>query len=175
MDSRELPRGGWIPYTLVEHLKDFGYTAYPEYLAREVMTTGQLLRCEVKVKVPVCPTNPAWEAWESKAQGLSLADTMQKAALQALTTLCGKHPDSVAGTTAKVIPLPERHTGPWIEREAFLSAQGNSHYSTDLVTSICFSKSMMDTYKLMVGGSAFYIDARCIGNELKMWKVPPKS
>jgi hypothetical protein len=31
-------------------------TAYPEYSTREVMTTGQLLCCEVKVKIPVCPT-----------------------------------------------------------------------------------------------------------------------
>jgi hypothetical protein len=67
-------------------LKDFGYTAYPEYFAHEVMTTGQLLRCEVKVKILVCLTNPAWEAWESKAQGLNLADTVQKAALELLTT-----------------------------------------------------------------------------------------
>jgi hypothetical protein len=48
---------------------------------------------------------------------------MQKAALEALTTFCGKHPDVVAGTAAKVIPLPERHIGPWFERKAFLSAQ----------------------------------------------------
>jgi hypothetical protein len=107
---------------LWDTLRDFGYTAYPEYLTREVMTRGQLLRCEVKVKIPVCPTNPAWEEWESKAQGLNLADTVQKAALEALTTFCGKHPDVVAGTAAKVIPLPERHTRPWVEREAFHSA-----------------------------------------------------
>jgi hypothetical protein len=34
---------------------------------------------------------------------------------------------------------------------------------------------MMDTYQLMVGGNAFYIDARFIGNGLNKWKVPPKS
>jgi hypothetical protein len=69
------------------------------------MTTVHILRCEVKVMIPVCLTNPAWEAWECKAQGLNLADTVQKAAFEALTTFCGKHPDSVAGTAAKVIPL----------------------------------------------------------------------
>jgi hypothetical protein len=45
------------------------------------MTTGQFLRCEVKVKISMCPTNPAWKEWECKAQGLNLADTVQKAAL----------------------------------------------------------------------------------------------
>jgi hypothetical protein len=120
------------------------------------MTTGQLLRCEVKVKIPACSTNPTWEAWESKAQGLNLTDNVQKVALEALTTFCGKHPDVVAGTAAKVIPLPERHTGPWVEHEAFLSAQGNSHYSPDLFTSVRFSNAMFDTYRLMVGESAFY-------------------
>jgi hypothetical protein len=61
---------------LWDTLKDFGYTSYLEYSTREVMTTGQLLRCEVKVKISVCPTNPAWEEWECQAQGLSLADTV---------------------------------------------------------------------------------------------------
>jgi hypothetical protein len=87
---------------------------------------------------------------------LSLADTVQKAALEALTTFCGKHPDSVAGTAAKVIPLPERHIIPWVRREASLAAQENSHYSPDLVTSVRFSEAMYDTYRRMVGESVFY-------------------
>jgi hypothetical protein len=99
---------GGFPALLWDTLKDFGYTAYLEYSTHDVMTTGQLLRCEVKVKIPVCPTNPAWEDWECKAQGRNLADTMQKATLEALTTFCGKHPDEVADSVAKVIPVPER-------------------------------------------------------------------
>jgi hypothetical protein len=43
---------GGFPALLWDTLKDFGYTAYPEYSARELMTIGQLLRCEVKVKIP---------------------------------------------------------------------------------------------------------------------------
>jgi hypothetical protein len=101
---------GGFPALLCDTLKDFGYTAYPEYSTREVMTTGQLLRCEVKVKISMCPTNPAWEEWECKAQGRNLADIVQKAALEALTTFCGKHPNEVADTAARVIPVPERHT-----------------------------------------------------------------
>jgi hypothetical protein len=120
------------------------------------MTTGQLLRCEVKVKIPACLTNPAWDEWECKAQGLNLADTVQKDALEALTTFCGKHPDVVVGTAAKVIPVPERHAAPRVECEAFLSAPDHSHYSPDLVTSVCFSEAMYDNYRLMMGESAFY-------------------
>jgi hypothetical protein len=136
---------GSFPALLWGTLRDFGYTSYPEYSIREIMTTGQLLRCEVKVKIFVCPTNLAWEEWEYKAQGLNLTDTMQKAALEALTTFYGKHPDEVADTAAKVIPVPERHTEPCVEREAFLPTQGNSHYSLDLVTSVHFSKAMYAT------------------------------
>jgi hypothetical protein len=120
------------------------------------MTTGQLLRREVQVKIPACPTNPSWEEWECKAQGLNLADTVQKAALEALTTYYGKHPDVVAGTAAKVIPVPERHTRARVKREAHLPAQGNSHYNPDLVTSVRFFEAMYDTYRLMVGENAFY-------------------
>jgi hypothetical protein len=120
------------------------------------MTIGQLLRWEVKVKIPVCPTHPTCEVWEVKAQGLNLADTVQKAALKALTTFCERHADWVASTTAKVIPLPKQHSGHGIEREAFLSAQGNPPYSPELVTSICFSKAMFDNYQVMMGESMFY-------------------
>jgi hypothetical protein len=62
----------------------------------------------------------------------------------------------VAGTTAKVIPIPERHIGPRVEREAFLPAQGNSHHSPALVTSVRFSGAMYDTYRRMVGESVSY-------------------
>jgi uncharacterized coiled-coil protein SlyX len=120
------------------------------------MTIGQLLRWEVNVKIPGCPTHPTWEEWEVKAQGWKLAGTVQKAALEALTTFCEKHADLVASTTAKVIPLPKQHSGPGLEREAFLSTQGNPHYSPELDTSVRFSKTMLDLYQSMVGESVFY-------------------
>jgi hypothetical protein len=81
---------------------------------------------------------------------------MHKSALEELTTFYGKHPDEVADTAAKVIPVPERHIVPCVEREAFIPAQGDSHYSPDLVTSVHFSKAMYDTYRQMVGESVFY-------------------
>jgi uncharacterized coiled-coil protein SlyX len=146
---------GGFPALLWDTLKDFGYTAYPEYSARELMNTGQLLRWKVKAKIPVCPIRPTWEEWQVKAQGLNLADTVQKAALEALTTFCEKHADLVDSTTTKVIPLPKQHSGHGIEREAFLSAQ-STHHSPELVTSVRFSKAMFDTYQVMVGESMFY-------------------
>jgi hypothetical protein len=146
---------GGFPALLWDTLKDFGYPTYPEYSARELMSTGQLLRWEVKVKIPGCPTHPTWEEWEVKAQGLNLADTVQKAALEALTTFCEKHAELVASTTAKVFPLPKQHSGHGIECEAFLSAQSN-HHSPELDTSVRFSKAMFDTYQVMVGESMFY-------------------
>jgi hypothetical protein len=113
---------GGFPALLWDTLKDFGYTTYLEYLTREVMTTGQLLRCEVQVKISVCPTNPAWEEWECKTQGRNLSDTVQKAALEALTTFCEKNPAEIASSAAKVIPVLERHTAPGVERKANLPA-----------------------------------------------------
>jgi hypothetical protein len=85
-----------------------------------------------------------------------LADTVQKVALGALKTFCGKHPDEVADTAARVIPVPERHSVPWVQCKAFLPAQGNFHYSPDLVTSIRFSEAMYDTYRRMVGDGVYY-------------------
>jgi hypothetical protein len=110
----------------------------------------------VKVKISVCPTNPAWEEWECMAHGRNLSDTVQKAALEALTTFCGKHPAEIVNSSAKVIPVPERHIAPGGERETILPAQSNPHYSPDLVTSVRFSEAMYDTYRGMVGESVFY-------------------
>jgi predicted S18 family serine protease len=79
-----------------------------------------------------------------------------KAALEELTTFCGKHPTEIVNFAAKVIPVPERHIAPGGERETILPAQSNSHYSPDLVTSVRFSEAMYDTYRRMVGESVFY-------------------
>jgi hypothetical protein len=62
----------------------------------------------------------------------------------------------VVSTAAKVIPLPKQHSGHGIEREAFLSDQGNPPYSPELDTSVHFSKAMFDIYQAMVGESMFY-------------------
>jgi hypothetical protein len=137
------------------------------------MTTSQLLRCKVRVKISMCPTNPAWEEWECKAQGRNLTDTVQKAALEALTTFCGKHPDEIAGSAAKVIPVPGRHTVPCVEREAFFLAQGSSHYSLDLVTSVRFSEATYDTSNGW-WEKVYSIDTKSIGTELKKWSVQLK-
>jgi hypothetical protein len=61
-----------------------------------------------------------------------LSDTVQKAALEALTTFCGMHPAEIANSAAKVIPVPERHIALGGERETTLPAQSNSRYSPDL-------------------------------------------
>jgi hypothetical protein len=76
---------------------------------------------------------------------------VQKAALEALTTFCGKHPGDVASSAAKVVPVPKRHTVPCVKLEAVLPAQSNSHDSPDLVTLVRLSEAMYDTYRRMVG------------------------
>jgi hypothetical protein len=80
----------------------------------------------------------------------------------------------VAGTTAKVIPLPKQRPGHGIEREAVLAAQCNPPYSPEVVTTICFSKAMFDTYQVMVGES-MSINTKFIHNKLMVQKLSPKS
>jgi hypothetical protein len=90
------------------------------------------------------------------AQGRNLSDTVQKAALEALTTFCGKHPVEIVNSAAKVIPVPERHIAPGGEQETILPVHSNPHYSPELVTSVRFSEAMYDTYQRMVGESVLY-------------------
>jgi hypothetical protein len=98
---------------------------------------------------------------------------VQKAALEELTTFCGKHPAEIADSAAKVIHVPERHIVPGGKRETILPAQSNSHYNPDLVTSVRFSEAMYDTYRRM-GEKVYSIDTKSIGTELKKQSVQLK-
>jgi hypothetical protein len=86
VDSLELPRGGWFSCTFVGHPKELWVHRVSRVLgtwAHDHKPTASLWsECEDTL----CPTHPTWEEWEVKAQGLNLADTVQKAALEALTT-----------------------------------------------------------------------------------------
>jgi hypothetical protein len=155
---------GGFPALLWDTLKDFGYTTYPEYLTREVMTTGQLLHCEVKVKI---------SEWECTAHGRNLSDTVQKAALEALTTFCGKHPAEIVNSAAKVIPVPERH----VHRVANvkLSFQPRATLTTALILSpqIAFQKpctTPTDEWWEKV----YSIDTKSIDTKLRKWSVQLK-
>jgi hypothetical protein len=122
------------------------------------------------VKISVCPTNPAWEEWECKAQGRNLSDTVQKAALEALTTFCGKHPAEIAGSAAKVILVPERHIVPGGERETILPAQSNSTIVLILSPQSAFQKpctTPTDGWWEKV----YSIDTKSIDTELKKQSV----
>jgi hypothetical protein len=166
-----LEEGGFSAL-LWDTLKDFGYTASPEYSTREVMTTGQLLHCEVKVKILTCPTNPAWEEWECKAQGLNLANTMQKAALEALTTLCGKHPAVVADTAAKVIPVSNTL---YLVSNTKLFSQLRATPST--VRSLSPQFIFWKPCTTPTNGwweKVCSIDTKSISTELKKWRTPLK-
>jgi hypothetical protein len=134
------------------------------------MTTGQLLHCEVRVKISVCPTNLAWEEWECKAQGWNLSDTVQKAALEALTTFCGKHPDEIVGSVARVIPVPEQHVVPWVERELSFQPRATLTIALILSPQSAFRKpctTPTDGWWEKVCS----IDTKSIGTELKKQSV----
>jgi hypothetical protein len=164
---------GGFPALLWDTLKDFGYTTYPEYSTHEVMNTGQLLRCEVKVKISVCPTNPAWEEWECMAHRRNLSDTVQKAALEALTTFCGKHPAEIVNSAAKVILVPERHIAPMVNEK--LSFQPRATLTIALILSPQSASQKPCTTP--INGwweKAYSIDTKSIDTKLKKWSVQLK-
>jgi hypothetical protein len=128
----------------------------------------------VKMKISVCPTNPAWKEWECMAHGRNLSDTVQKAALEALTTFSGKHPAEIVNSAAKVIPVPERHIAPGGERETILPAQSNSHYSPDLVTLVA-SQMKKDGKTFKRGTDAYPTPARDDAVTTDQWGASPLS
>jgi hypothetical protein len=125
------------------------------------------------VKIFVCPTNPAWEEWECKAQRRNLADTVQKAAVEALTTFCGKHPDEVSDTTARVIPVPERHTVLVSNAKLFFQPRATLTIIPISSPQFAFQKSCMT----LTDGwweKVYSIDTKSIGTELKKWRIQLK-
>jgi hypothetical protein len=95
---------------------------------------------------------------------------VQKAALEALTTFCGKHPDEVAGSAAKVIPVPERHAIPCVEREAVLPARATLTIFLILSPQSAFQKPCT-TPNDEWWEKVYSIDTKSIGTELKKWSV----
>jgi hypothetical protein len=164
---------GGFPALLWDTLKYFGCTTYPEYSTREVMTTGQLLRCEVKVKISVCPTNPTWDEGECTAHGRNLSDTVQKAALEALTTFSGEHPAEIANSATKVIPIPERHVTPVVNEKLSSQPKTTSNIVLTLSPQSAFRKPCTTSTNEW-WEKAYSMDTKSIDTKLRKWSVQLK-
>jgi hypothetical protein len=107
------------------------------------------------------------------AHGRNLSDTVQKAALEALTTFCRKHPAEIANSAAKLIPVPERHIAPGGERETILPARAT--LTIALILSPQFaSQKPCTTPTNGWWEKAYSIDTKSTDTKLRKWSVQLK-
>jgi hypothetical protein len=61
--------------------------------------------CKVHVDIPSHPTDPMMMAWFTTPQGDDLDDTLERAALQALTEFCECHLPVLGDTAIALLPI----------------------------------------------------------------------
>ena len=67
----------------------------------------------MKMTIPQYPFRAHWQPIEIKAFGYRLADTVEAAALEAITTFCEKHPNEVAEYPIGFFPATDYHDPEW--------------------------------------------------------------
>ena len=70
-------------------------------------------RCTVKITIPQHPFRAHWQSIEIETFGYRLADTVEAAALEAITSFCEQHPNEVAEYPIGLFPAANYHDPEW--------------------------------------------------------------
>jgi hypothetical protein len=65
------------------------------------------------VHIPESEAHPEWSLEETREQGFEFADTVEKAALTALTELCGRNKIEIGTSPARYFPIKNQRDGTW--------------------------------------------------------------
>jgi hypothetical protein len=109
-----------FPTLLWDVLHHFGYTGFPAYHGRPYHQFV-LGRCKVDLDIPAHPTDPTMMAWFTTTQGDDLDDTLERAALQALTKFCECHLPVLGDTAIALLPIWNEGNVVWCERVTVIS------------------------------------------------------
>ena len=82
-----------FPRLLWESLQLFCYTEPPPYDCFTYTAEG-VTHCTVKMTIPQHPFRAHWQPIEVEVFGYRFADTIEAAALEAITIFCKQHPNS---------------------------------------------------------------------------------
>lgn len=95
-------------------LQKLGFQNPPEYYWKKEDTYHKQY-CTVYVHIPDEDFNPNWRLDEVIEQGFEFNDTVERAAMTALTELCEKHKGQVGSTSARFYPI-KNQDGIWRRR-----------------------------------------------------------
>ena len=101
-----------FPRLLWESLQLFCYTETPQYNCFTYTVLG-VTRCTMKMIIPQHPFQARWQPIEIETFGYHLADTVEAAALEAITAFCEQHPNEVAEYPIGLFPTANYHDPEW--------------------------------------------------------------
>ena len=101
-----------FPRLLWESLQLFCYTEPPQYECFTYIAEG-VARCTVKMTIPQHPFRAHWQLIEVEAFGYRFANTIDAAALQAISIFCKQHPNEVAEYPIGLFPTADYHDPKW--------------------------------------------------------------
>ena len=101
-----------FPRLLWESLQLFCYTEPPQYDCFTYTVEG-VICCTMKMTIPQHPFRAHWQPIEIEAYGYRFADTIEAAALEAITTFCKQHPNEVAEYPIGLFPAVDYHDPEW--------------------------------------------------------------
>ena len=101
-----------FPRLFWESLQLFCYTEPPQYDCFTYTVEG-VICCTMKMTIPQHPFRAHWQPIEIEAYGYRFADTIEAAALEAITTFCKQHPNEVAEYPIGLFPAVDYHDPEW--------------------------------------------------------------
>ena len=104
-----------FPRLLWESLQLFCYTEPPQYDCCTYTAEG-VTRCTVKMTIPQHRFRAHWQPREVEVYGYRFADTIEAAALEAITTFCKQHPNEVAEYPIGLFPAVDYYDTEWCFR-----------------------------------------------------------
>jgi hypothetical protein len=106
------------------------------------------------VDVPAHPSDKGMMAWFTTATGDDLADTLERAAHQALTEFCECHLLDLAGTNIALFPVQNEGNTAWSERLAAVGDPEHSAYHTGWAFTTRYTQHMSSKFQeVMVTGT----------------------
>jgi hypothetical protein len=109
-----------FPTLLWDVLHHFSYTGFPSYRGRPYHQFV-LWHYKVHVDIPTHPTDRTMMAWFTTARGDNLDDTLERAALQALTEFYECHLPVLGDTAIALLPIRNEGNVVWCERITAIS------------------------------------------------------
>nr|CAB3503749.1 unnamed protein product [Digitaria exilis] len=128
-------------------LQEKGFEEPPLYIWKQFDTLQQV-GCTVYVHIPESETHATWKLDETQVEGFEFEDTVQTAALAALTELCQKNKFEIGTSSARFFPLQDPEDGVWKRRVKALKNKSRVENDEVAASSVDYMVSMFSLLQI---------------------------